>query len=135
MYSILSVIIQVFAEALIWHKKFSSILNLPISKAESFLKSNFDLTLLCKPYALKLRKRSKIWSLKKTGPSHAQKSNCSDNRSIQVLWQWRNQDLNVIWTFLFKLLFAKHLNLPGNCLALKIELSLRFGKSKLCWGS
>ena len=95
---------------LIWLIKVISIKKLPISKAESFLKSNFDLSQIWKIIltqnhlnvelyrnwlslyfikdpinAFKLQKISKNWSFKETGATYDQTFACSYN-PIQNIW-------------------------------------------------
>ena len=95
---------------LIWLIKVISIKKLPISKAESFLKSNFDLNQIWKIVrtqnhlnvelyrnwlslyfikdpinAFKLQKISKNWSFKETGATYDQTFACSYN-PIQNIW-------------------------------------------------
>ena len=50
-------------KALIWLKNLSSIRNQPVSKAEDFLKSNFDLNQICQ---IVLTQSHWIWGFKKT---------------------------------------------------------------------
>ena len=97
-------------KVLIWLKKVNSTKKLLISKAESFLKSNFHLNQICKIvltqshyiwnfnavtcfiFLLKIgqmlssyRKFFKNWRLKETRPSCDKKFSCSDNHG-QNIW-------------------------------------------------